>query len=171
MSTCDGTSKPRCATLGGVAVPWAVFRWKVVRLAVLALPLMLISANASAQTFRITMSSGLFGLPNNAQSVDWAVVNNSAVSRTVRVTVYRHGIGIPRAEVVPGPLTFTLAPNETRHNANMVGPGQPFEQGFYYEVQLEANSRRVHPLAQVWENFNGVIGGTAIPAGSWVRIN
>jgi hypothetical protein len=90
----------------------------------------------------------------------------------VRVTVYRHGIGIPRAEVVPGPLTFTLAPNEMMHNANSVGPGQPFEQGFNYEVQLETNSLRVHPLVQVWEDCgNCVIAGTAIPAGSWVRIN
>jgi len=171
MSTLGGTSKLRRA-FAGVALPWALLRSKAVKLAVLALPLMLISANAAAQTFRITQSSGLFALPANAKSVDWAVVNNSAVSRTVRVTVYRHGIGIPRAEVLPGPLTFTLAPNEMTHNANSVGPGQPFEQGFNYEVQVETNSPRVHPLVQVWEDCgNCVIAGTAIPAGSWVRVN
>jgi hypothetical protein len=170
MSTFGGTSK-RCAVLGGAAARWAVLRSNVVKLGVLALPLMLISASASAQTFSMTMSSGPFMVPSFAKSVDWALVNNSKFTRTVRVTVYQHLIGFPRTAVVPGPLTYTVAPNETIHNANSVGPGQPFSEGGLYEVQVETNSARVHPLVTIWDNFGNVIPGTSVPAGVWVRVN
>lgn len=145
---------------------------KAVLLAVLSLPLVLAGATASAQPFNITLSSGLFAVPENAKSVEWAVVNNSAVPRAVRVTVYRHLIGFPRAIVVPGPITVTLAPNEITHNANSVGSGEPFELGPYYEVQLESNNLRVMPIVDIWGGFNNTtaIPGTRIPARSWVRI-
>lgn len=119
----------------------------------------------------LRLSSGLFGLPGNAQSVDWMVVNNSAAPQTITVTVYRHGIGIPRAAVAPGPLTLTLAPTETTHNANSVGPGAPFEVGFYYEVEVVTPDRNVLPSVHVWpSHFNDPIPGTLIPPGSWVVI-
>jgi hypothetical protein len=87
------------------------------------------------------------------------------------VTVYRHPIGLPRVEVVPGPIALTLAPTDATHNANSVGSGQPFEPGFYYEVIVELDSLRVLPLVQVWQDAAGtVIPGTAIPAGSWVKL-
>lgn len=144
---------------------------KGVLLAFLSLPLVFVGATASAQTYNHVLSSGLFSLPEGANSVDWALVNNSAVSRTVRVTVYRHGIGIPRAAVPPGALTVTIAAEGATHNANSVGSGQPFEPGFYYEVVLETNSLRVLPVVHLWQNAsNTVIPGTAIPAGSWARI-
>ena len=118
-----------------------------------------------------TLSSGLFGLPDNAQSVDWMAVNNSTSPQTITVTVYRHGIGIPRAAVPPGPLTLTLAPTETTHNANSVGPGEPFQVGFNYEVQMQTASPNVLPSVHVWpSHFNDPIPGTLIPPGSWVRL-
>jgi hypothetical protein len=117
------------------------------------------------------LSSGLFGLSSDAQSVDWMAVNNSSAPQTITVTVYRHGIGIPRAVVAPGPLTLTLAPTETTHNANSVGPGLPFEIGYYYEVQVETPDRNVLPSVHVWpSHFNNPTPGTLIPPGSWVRI-
>jgi len=122
-----------------------------------------------APSFTHTLSSGLFSLPANGVSVDWAVSNSSAVNRTVRVTVYRHGTGVPRAVVAPGALTITLAPTETTHNAN--GVGTVFQRGFYYEVVVETNSLRVLPIVHVWEDTgNTVIPGTLIPSGSWVRL-
>jgi hypothetical protein len=134
----------------------------------LALLALVPSASADPR-FQYVLSSGLFSLPSSGQSVDWAVVNDSAVSRTVRVTVYKHGIGIPREAVAPGPLTLTLASLEASHNANSVGP--VFQPGFYYEVVLETNSLKVLPVVHVWEDFgNRVIPGTAIPAGSWIRL-
>lgn len=123
----------------------------------------------SAQTFRHKLTSGLFGLPAAANSVDWAVTNSSAVDRTIRVTVYRHGIGIPRAVVAPGALTVTIAPTETTHNANSVGT--VFQRGFYYEVVVETNSLKVLPMVTIWEDAgNTNIPGTLIPTGSWVRL-
>jgi hypothetical protein len=140
-------------------------------MAVLSLPLVLAGTTASAQPYRHTLSSGLFSLPAGAHSVDWALVNDSAVSRNVRVTVYRHGVGVPRVTVAPGALTVTIAPEEATHNANSVGGGLPFQPGFYYEVVLETNSLRVLPVVNVWQDAgNTVIPGSAIPAGSWVRI-
>jgi hypothetical protein len=147
-------------------------RNKAVVFAVLALPFLLAAASASAQTtYRHAISSGLFSLPAGAHSVDWGLVNNSSLPQNVRVTVYRHPIGLPRVEVPPGPIARTLASTETYHNANSVGAGQPFEPGFYYEVIVELDSLRVLPLAQVWEDAAGtVIPGTAIAAGSWVKL-
>src|SRR5688572_17116673 len=40
-----------------------------------------------------TLSSGLFGLPAAARSVDWMVVNNTTVSQTFTITVFRAGVG------------------------------------------------------------------------------
>jgi len=119
-----------------------------------------------------TLTSGLFGLPSAAASVDWMVVNNSGSPQSFTVTVYRHGIGIPRAAVAPGPLTLTLASTEVTHNANSVGAGQPFAVGFYYEVVLETHDLDVLPSVHVWpSHFNDPIPGTLIPPGSFVRLH
>ena len=113
-------------------------------------------------------SSGLFGLPSNAQSVDWMVVNNSTVPQTFTMTVYQAGVG-PKTVVAPGPLTLTLAPGEVTHNANSVGT--VFHIGLYYEMVIESLSANVLPSVHVWpSHFNEIIPGTLIPAGSWVRL-
>lgn len=131
----------------------------------------IIEAQTAPATGPFRLSSGLFGIPATAQSVDWMVVNNAPTAQTVTVTVYRHGIAIPRAVVPPGALSFTLAPTETTHNANSVGFGLPFEVGFYYEVEVQAAHPNVLPSVHVWpSHFNEPIPGTLIPPGSWVKL-
>jgi hypothetical protein len=118
-----------------------------------------------------TLSTGPFGLPANAASVDWLLVNDSATTQTVTVTVFRlSGIG-PKTVVPPGALTVAVGPGEVLHNGNSVGTGQPFEPGFDYEMVLQTTNANVLPRAVIWEDFgNTQIPGTLIPAGSWVRL-
>lgn len=116
------------------------------------------------------LSSGIFSLPQNAQSVDWAVLNNSPASQTIRVTVYKCVTGgTPKTSVAPGPLTKNLKPYTSTHNANSVGT--VFTRGFYYELVVETNDLRVLPSVHVWQDHtNTVIPGTLIPAGSFVDV-
>lgn len=118
----------------------------------------------------MTLSSGLFGLPANAASVDWMVVNDSTIDQTITVTVYRSGVG-GKTVVPPGPITTTIAPGVVTHNANSVGYSKPFPPGFYYEVVVETNHPNVLPSVHVWQDHvNTVIPGTLIPPGCWVRL-
>jgi len=118
-----------------------------------------------------TLSSGLFSLPANAVSVDWAVVNDSPSPQTVRVTVYKLGTG-PKTAVPPGSLTVTVSPNEATHNANSVGAAKPFVLGFYYEVVVEASDRNVLPTVHIWQDLgNTVIPGTRIGPTDFKRIH
>lgn len=129
-------------------------------------------AGASAITpkFRYVLSSGLFGLPANAQSVDWMVVNDSPVPEVIRVTVFQAGVG-QKTVAPPGPLVVTINPGATAHNANSVGPDQPFVPGFYYEIVMETNDRRILPAVHAWQDQgNTTIAGTLIPAGGFVEI-
>jgi|SRR5215211_2203367 len=129
-----------------------------------------LAAAAAPICFRHVLTSGLFGLPANAQSVDWMVLNDSPAAETIRVTVFRAGVGA-KIVVPPGPLTLTVTSMASTHNANSVGPGQPFVHGFYYEVVLEANDRRVLPSVHVWQDHgNTVIPGTLISPGTFVEI-
>ena len=117
----------------------------------------------------MTLSSGLFSLPADAVSVDWAVVNNSRAAQTFTATVYRHG-GMGREIVAPGALSVTIGPAESFHNANSVGT--VFHTGSYYELVVEASESRVLPVVHVWDNTgNRVIPGTLISSGRFVRID
>ncbi len=112
---------------------------------------------------RYVLSSGLFGLPGNAASVDWAVVNNSQSTETFIVTIYQGGVNMQNTVIPPGALKQTLQPGYVTHNANSVGPTDPFVPGFYYEVVVETNSLKVLPTVMVWEDHGGkVIPGTTI---------
>jgi len=125
---------------------------------------------AGPPSFANKLSSGLFSLPANAKSVDWAVLNGGVIAQQFRVTVFKCGIGSAKVPVPPGPLTETINPGFTFHNANSVGPGKPFAAGFYYEVVIENNDTRLHPMVEVWQDFGGtVIPGTLIPSGVWVQ--
>ena len=44
-------------------------------------------------------SSGLFGLPSLAKSVDWVLVNDSPDQATVTVTVYKGPVGTAKVEL------------------------------------------------------------------------
>ena len=116
------------------------------------------------------LSSGLFGLPANAASVDWMVVNDTTVNQIIKVTVYRSGLG-GKVVVPPGTITTTIAPWGVTHNANSVGYYKPFKPGFYYEVIIERNHPNVLPSVHVWQDhYNTVIPGTLIPPGCWVKL-
>jgi hypothetical protein len=129
-----------------------------------------ISAAPALETFSNTRSSGLFQIPVNAKSVDWAIVNNRADARKVRVTVYRCPVASPKVAVAPGPLTITIPGRTATHNANSVGPGKPFLPGFYYEVVVEDNDALVHPSVAIWEDFGGTtIAGTRIGPEGFVQ--
>ena len=56
----------------------------------------------------LKLSTGSFGLPGNAMSVDWEVLNNSATTQTVTVTVFRVPGDGPKTVAPPGPLTLTV---------------------------------------------------------------
>ena len=125
---------------------------------------------AAKACYRYTLTSGLFGLPANAQSVDWMVVNDSPFALTFRVTVFKVGVGAKTA-VAPGTLTLALAANEATHNANSVGAGKPFAPGFYYEVVVETDDLRLLPSVHVWQDHtNTVIPGTLISPGTFVQV-
>jgi hypothetical protein len=120
---------------------------------------------------RYVLSSGLFGLPGNAASVDWAVVNNSQHTETFIVTIYQGGVNMPKTVIPPGVLSQTLKPGCVTHNANSVGPTDPFVPGFYYEVVVETNSLKVMPTVMVWEDHGAkVIPGTTILPGDFKSI-
>lgn len=125
--------------------------------------------DSHAQPRTVTRTTGKFGLPAQAVSVDWTVINNSNTTQTFTVTVYRVRIGMTKTIVAPGPVSVTLQPGFTTHNANSVGPAMPL--GGAYEVVIEG-SPRLTPSADVWQDlYNTVIPGTTIPPGAWVRID
>lgn len=130
-----------------------------------------VRAPVAAKTrYRYMLTSGLFGLPANAQSVDWMVLNDSPFALTFRVTVFKAGVGAKTA-VAPGTLTLSLAANEATHNANSVGAGKPFVPGFYYEIVVETDDLRLLPSVHVWQDHaNTVIPGTLISPGTFVQV-
>lgn len=125
----------------------------------------------SIREYRYTLSSGLFSLPHDAASVDWAIVNNSNSTQQFRVTVYQFGTSA-KVPVVPGPITGALKPLHHFHNANSVGPQKPFTIGRDFEVVLEVNSLKVLPKVEVWiDHANTVIPGTLIGPGQFMDIS
>jgi hypothetical protein len=131
-----------------------------------------IEAALAPATGPFKLSSGPFGLPAGAASVDWTVLNNAATSQSITVSVYRANLAGAKTLLAPGALTLNLPAGQSTHNANSVGTsGQVFTPGFYYEVVLETSSPNVLPTVLVWQDSVGtVIPGTIIPAGSWVRL-
>jgi len=124
-----------------------------------------------AKTYKFKLSSGLFGLPGNAASVDWAVLNDAAKAQSFKVTVYKAGVDQLKTVVPPGSLTPSLDPGKATHNANSVGISEPFVPGFYYEVVLEADNLSVMPTVSIWEDHScKVIPGTTIVPGAFVKV-
>jgi hypothetical protein len=118
---------------------------------------------APSQQYEFVLSSGLFTLPGEARSVDWAVLNNSPDSQRVRVTVYRVEMGSPKSIVWPGVLAVVVAPASTFHNSNSVGTAATMPRGSSYEVVVELNDRRVLPVVTIWsDRENTLVPGTRI---------
>lgn len=148
------------------------------RVLLLFLSLMLIAGCSNLQPgqspapsgqYRHKLSSGLFSIPSSAKAVDWAVLNNSADSQDIRVTVYKFVSG--KKEVLPpGPISTTVESLQSFHNANSV-PGT-FSFGSDYEVVFELNSLLVLPSVEVWSNQgNAVIPGTLIGPAGFIDLN
>jgi hypothetical protein len=138
----------------------------------LCLPAGLRAQQSEAPTrFAVLLTSGVFGLPAEARSVDWAVLNNSPDSQRVRVTVYRVSSAGPKTTVWPGVLTFVVQPGRLFHSGNTVGPTAPYAPGMTYEVVVELNDRRVLPTVTVWSDAaNTVIAGTRLGPRDFVEL-
>ena len=129
------------------------------------------SARQLASEYQYTLSSGIFSLPRGAESVDWAIVNNSTITQQFRVTVYRFEPS-GKVPVAPGPISNTVKTLQSFHNANSVGFQKPFTIGQDFEVVLEVNSLKVLPSVEVWaDHGNTVIPGTLIGPGHFMDIS
>jgi hypothetical protein len=146
-----------------------MYRNHILPFGLCTLSLLLAGCPSPGAELRYELSSGLFSIPADAKSVDWSVLNNTAETREVRITVYQVGVGTPKEPVAPGPLKIKIGPFQASHNANSVGHDQPFKGGYYYEVVVETNSLKVLPSVQVWSDLgNTVIPGTLIGPGQFV---
>jgi len=117
------------------------------------------------------LSSGLFSLPANAKSLDWAVINDAPSTQSIRVTVFRLPPRAAKTAVVPGSVTFDLKPAHSFHNANEVGVGKTFQLGVDYELVVETNDLRVLPSVRAWaDSVNTAIAGTLISPGTFVDL-
>jgi len=116
-----------------------------------------------AYPYRYT--TGPFLLPQNSGSLDWALLNNDTTQQMARVTVFKCPVRTIKTPVAPGALVVTLDPGVITHNAN------EYTEGFYYEVQIECNSKLVFPYVSVWPaNFGVVVPGTGIDSGTFVSL-
>ena len=113
--------------------------------------------------FTSVLATGPFGLPTEARSVDWSLVNEAPDTQVVRVTVWQLNLLGPKSKTSTGSVLLRLAPGGTIHDANPVGTSRSFRAGTYYEVIVEMNDRRVLPAVEVWSDNQGtVIAGTRI---------
>ncbi len=109
-------------------------------------------------------TTGPFTLPSNTHSLDWGLLNNDTTQQTVRVTVFKCHIGAPKTAEPPGPLEVTVGPGVLTHNANAA------QGGFFYEIQVETNSRLVFPYASAWPGSIGdPIAGTVVKSAEFIR--
>lgn len=122
------------------------------------------AARLRSATYQFTYTTGPFLLPANTHSLGWGVLNNASVAQTVRVTVFKCPIGSVKTADPPGPLDISVPPGQATHNANQaVG-------GFFYEIQVESNSRRVFPYAAAWPGAAGdPIPGSVVKAAEFIR--
>lgn len=114
--------------------------------------------------YKHTYTTGPFSLPLHTHSIDWGILNNASSPQKVRVTVFRCGIGSIKTAEPPGPLEVTIQPGETTHNAN-AGSG-----GFFYEIQVECNSRKIFPYASAWSGaIADPIPGSVVKSAEFIR--
>jgi len=114
--------------------------------------------------FKFTYTSGPFSLPLNTHSLDWGVLNNDSTKQKIRVTVFKCPTGSVKTTEPSGPLVVILKPGETTHNANAATGG------FFYEIQVECNSRFIFPYASAWpSSIADPIPGTVVKSAEFVR--
>jgi hypothetical protein len=116
------------------------------------------------QRYTDTYTTGPFSLPLNTHSIDWGILNNDPAIQKVRVTVFKCVTGTIKTAEPPGPLVVTLDPGETTHNANAASAG------FFYEIQVECNSRLIFPYASAWSGaIANPIPGSVVKSAEFVR--
>jgi hypothetical protein len=119
----------------------------------------------ATKPYKITYTTGPFLLPENSGSLDWVLLNNDRTPQQARVTVFTCALGAVKTAAAPGPLVVNIGPGEAYHNAN------EYAEGYYYEIQVECNSRLVFPYVSVWPaNWGVIIPGTGIESGSFIRL-
>lgn len=122
-----------------------------------------------AYTYKL--SSGVFGLPENAAAVDWLLLNDTSAVQPFKVTVFGCPIGERKKRLPPGPVELTVDPQTVFHNANGVGPGQPFQHGIPIEVVVWINNLKVLPTVEIWQDAGAtVIPGTRIGPSDFIRL-
>jgi hypothetical protein len=120
-------------------------------------------------SYEYHLSTGVFGLPADAKSVDWMIINDTPNRQSVRVTAFKAPVGAAKSQLAPGPVDAVLAPWSSTHNANSVGT--VFPPGMPIEIVVETNDRRVLPTVEVWQDFGAtVIAGTRIGPNGFVEI-
>jgi uncharacterized membrane protein YqaE (UPF0057 family) len=148
------------------------FPARLITIALCVLPFLPGSIAAqNVDSFRMVLSSGPFGLPAEANSVDWVVVNESPDTQAIQVTIWRLSMGYPRAKLSPGTISLRLSPGVATHDANPIGGGTTFQPGYYYEITVAANDRRVLPTVMVWIDRGAhAIPGTRIGPRDFVDV-
>ncbi|MFX1500794.1 MAG: hypothetical protein ACFFDH_07505 [Promethearchaeota archaeon] len=114
--------------------------------------------------YKYTYTTGPFCLPQNTHSLDWGLLNNDPSSQKVRVTVFKCSLLTTKTIEPPGPLEITVDPGETTHNANNANGG------FFYEIQVECNSKLIFPYVAAWPGSIGdPLPGTVINSANFIR--
>ena len=160
MAAKKKTSRGSTTKRGSATVEAGVLRTSPVN----ELPKNAVEAPLQSTTYRYTYTTGPFSLPLSTHSIDWGVLNNTSSPQTVRVTVFKCGIGTAKTAEPPGPLELTIQPGETTHNAN-AGTG-----GFFYEIQVECNVRKIFPYASAWSGaIADPIPGSVVKSAEFIR--
>ena len=136
---------------------------RLLLLLLLTLTPSLVAQTPAPPVFTSVLASGPFGLPAEARSVDWSLVNEAPDTQVVRVTIWQLNLLGPKSKSSSGAVVLRLAPGGTIHDANPVGPSRSFRAGTYYEVIVEVRDRRVLPAVEIWSDNQGTaIAGTRI---------
>jgi len=124
-----------------------------------------IEINWPLNPFNFKYTTGPFILPESADAIHWTLLNNDSTQQTARVTIFRIPVGEIKAPVCPpGAMEVTIAPGEIVSNTDN------YPSAYMYEAVVECNSQLVFPYVSCWAGNSGVIPGTFIHSGSFIRV-
>jgi hypothetical protein len=115
-------------------------------------------------SFPNARSSGLFSAPDDANYIDWSVMNGGVVGHWIRVTVYKCPVGAPKIAIA-GPTAVFLNARVAAHEAVLLNARL---RSVYYEVVVEDEDMRMQPSVQIFRKYpTGVFAGTLITPGDF----
>jgi len=114
-----------------------------------------------APTTKHQYTTGPLVLPENAPFLGIHVLNNSASQQTIHVFVYQ--LNSPAAKTVVHTNIMVLSPNDS--NRDLLN----FQPGFFGEVQIRCDSRRIFPHVYFADPNATPIQGGNIHAASFIR--